>query len=298
MNPDPHAGSADDQGRVEFELGSPLASGRTAELYPWDEGRVLKLYRIGEPRVAAVRELAINRYVTEAGIAAPKVFDGDGADGLVEINNRVGILFERVDGPSMLNDLVAHPWRLMRHARRLAELHARMHDHEVIGSRLDDQKGRLAREISAAAEIVPEIDVARILCQVEDLPSGDRVCHGDVHPDNLVLVGGGRRARAVVLDWENATQGDPAGDVSRTMLILRLASGTPESSRWERLLASLFGRWFAYAYVAAYLKRNRCGVTHAAMDGWLPVQAAARLAEQIPGERAALLKLVRDFEVR
>ncbi len=290
MDAQPRQGSSSVSVRIELELDSALGSGRTAEIYPWDEGRVLKLYRSGEPRVAAARELAINRHVTEAGIAAPKVFDGDGADGLVEINDRVGILFERVDGPSMLNDLVVHPWRLIRHARTLAEVHARMH--EVTGPQFNDQKGRLTRGISAVAEIVPEIDVARILCQVENLPSGDRVCHGDVHPDNLVFVGGGRRARAVALDWENAAQGDPAGDVARTLLILRLASGTPESSRWERLLASLFGRWFARSYLASYLKRNRCGVTDEAVKSWLPVQAAARLAEQIPGERAALLRMI------
>ncbi len=213
--------------RVHPKPGRPLASGRTAEIYPWGEDQVLKLYRAGEPRTAAVRELAINHRVTEAGIAAPRVFAGESVDGLVEIDDRVGILFERVDGPSMLADLVAHPWRLIRHARTLAELHAAMHG--VTGPQFDDQKERLVKAISAAAEIAPEIDVARNLRHVERLPGGDRVCHGDVHPDNLVFVGGGRRGRAVVLDWENATQGDPAGDVARTLLILRLASGTPES---------------------------------------------------------------------
>ena len=281
--------------RIQPKLDRPLASGRTAEIYPWGDDQVLKLYRAGEPRAAAVKELAINRRVTEAGIAAPRVFAGGSVDGLVEVGDRVGILFERVDGASMLEDLVAHPWRLIRHARTLAELHAQMH--EVAGPRFDDQKARLVRAIAAAAVFTTEVQAGSILRHVEKRPGGDRVCHGDVHPDNVHVMRDGRRSRAVVLDWENATQGDPAGDVARTLLILRLASGTPESSRWERVLARLFGRWFLRFYLSAYLERNRCGVTREAIDAWLPVQAAARLAEQIPGERAALLKLVRDFEV-
>jgi Ser/Thr protein kinase RdoA (MazF antagonist) len=271
-----------------------LASGRTAEIYPWDDGRILKLHRAGSARSEALRELVVNRRVTDVGIPAPRVFEGDAADGLVEVGDRVGILFERVDGPSMLADLATHPWRLTHHARTLAELHARMHDHEVTGAQLDDQKARLAKAISASARMTPEIDAASVVRILDKLPGGNRVCHGDVHPDNLVLVGGGSGAKAVALDWENATQGDPAADVARTVLILMLASGTPESSLWERVLARVFGRCFLRVYLSAYLRRSRCGVTRTAIDAWLPVQAAARLAEQIPGERTSLLKLIAD----
>jgi hypothetical protein len=34
-----------------------------------------------------------------------------------------GLVMERVEGPTMLGDLAAHPWRLASHARTLATLH-------------------------------------------------------------------------------------------------------------------------------------------------------------------------------
>ena len=229
---------------LDPKLEQPLASGRTAEIYPWNDGRILKLYRSGEPRSAAQRELAINRRVTDAGIAAPQVFEGDAADGLVEIGGRVGIVFQRVDGPSMLADLMVHPWRLICHARALAGLHARMQDHEVTAPQFDDQKALLARRISAAANHVRDIDEARWLQRLESLPAGDRLCHGDFHPDNVLLSRENGGAKPVTLDWENAAQGDPAGDVARTVLILRIAGGTPDSSRWAQMLIRLLARSF------------------------------------------------------
>ena len=59
-----------------------------------------------------------------------------------------GLVLELVDGPTMLADLGRRPWRLARHARTLAELHARLHK-------------------------VPY--------------EGERLLHLDLHPDNVLL---------------------------------------------------------------------------------------------------------------
>ena len=46
------------------------------------------------------------------------------------------------------------------------------------------------------------------------------VCHGDLHPFNLLFAG---NQVTVVLDWELARLADPAYDVGRTLVLLRLA---------------------------------------------------------------------------
>ncbi|NYT95424.1 phosphotransferase family protein [Salinispora sp. H7-4] len=121
---------------------------------------------------------------------------------------------------------------------------------------------------------------------LDGLPEGDRLCHGDYHPGNLMLTAG----RAAVIDWPNATRGAPAADHARTKLLLRYSAPLPETSRVARTLVRSSRSVFARRYIRAY----RAGsVQPPSPSGpWLAVQAAARLAEGIAAERATLIALL------
>lgn len=54
----------------------------------------------------------------------------------------------------------------------------------------------------------------------------------DFHPDNVLLAARG----PVIIDWPDATRGQPLADVARTSLLLRLG-GLPPG--WPRLCAPL-----------------------------------------------------------
>jgi aminoglycoside phosphotransferase (APT) family kinase protein len=97
----------------------------------------------------------------------------------------------------------------------------------------------------------------RALERLAGLPDGNRLLHGGFHPANLLRTTDG----FVVIDWTNATSGDPAADVARTSLLMgggKLAAGTP-----------------------------------VVVERWLPVWAAARLSEDIEPEREFLLARAR-----
>ncbi len=51
-------------------LGKPIALGRTAEVYPWADGQVLKLFRPRWGKQAAEFEARIARAVYAAGLPA------------------------------------------------------------------------------------------------------------------------------------------------------------------------------------------------------------------------------------
>jgi hypothetical protein len=84
-------------------LGAPLAVGRTAEIYAWGEGRVLKLFRDGWGKDSAAHELAAARAIHAAGVSSPR------ADEAVEVAGRAGILYEHISGPTLLDVLLARP---------------------------------------------------------------------------------------------------------------------------------------------------------------------------------------------
>jgi aminoglycoside phosphotransferase (APT) family kinase protein len=104
------------------------------------------------------------------------------------------------------------------------------------------------------------------------MPDGDRLCHGDFHPMNVL----GNSSQPIVIDWPNACRGDPAGDVCRSYLILKLHADE-----------------IAEPYLDAYSRV--AGVPRHAILGWLAYVAAARLAEGVPGEQHRLLELARSL---
>jgi uncharacterized protein (TIGR02172 family) len=257
-------------------LDQPIAIGRTAEVYAWENGQVLKLYRDWCPANWVDYEARICRLVNEAGIPSPKVGD------IVEIDGRRGILYERVDGMEMLNAMSRNPLKLVECARALARLHLVMN--QSAGGDLPLMSGRLNHDIRAA-KALPEDLRQRALDALAVLPDGDRLCHGDFHPGNVILTSRG----PVVIDWMTASQGNPAADVARTRLLLGI--GDPPNRGPRRWLILTGRSLFVRNYLSAY--REAAPEVVEQSDAFLPVMAAARVNEEITPEREKLFRMVR-----
>jgi uncharacterized protein (TIGR02172 family) len=258
--------------------GPLVGVGRTAEVYAWGEGQVLKLYRAGLPRAWVEREARVGRIVAAAGLHAPAVGE------LVEVDGRWGIVYQRIEGPSMLDTLVARPEMLAPLAEQFAGLHAEMH--ACLRPELHSQRAALTHAIEQAAPLDPALRQT-VLRHLAQLPAGEAVCHGDYHPGNVVLTGQG----PVVIDWMTATHGSPAADVARTALLFRIGQLPPEIDAAARQAIDQARAAFFDHYLQAY--RAQRPLAQAEIDAWLPVMAAARLTEAIEGEAASLLTLVR-----
>lgn len=257
------------------EKGQMIARGRTAEIFVWKDNQILKLLRDGFPATVAEHEARVTRAVHEAGLPVPAVED------IVEVNGRLGIVFERVEGPAMLEEVTSKPWKIVQFARMLAELHTAMHSCEV--PELPPQRRKLERDIRDAAALPANAKEA-MLKVLGQLPDGSAVCHGDFHPANIIMSSRG----PVVIDWINATQGNPLADVARTCLLLRLGEPLPGTPR--RWLINWVRGLFHSIYLRSYLQLRPASREQIAV--WqLPV-AAARLAENIPEEKIQLLALI------
>jgi Ser/Thr protein kinase RdoA (MazF antagonist) len=260
--------------------GQRIGQGRTAEVYAWGEGRVLKLYRPECPKAWTAYEVSVVRALTGAGVAAPAVL------GTVEVEGRAGIVFERVAGRSLGAQVIAAPWRTGRAGKLLARMHGALHA-RPIPAPLPRLKEKLAETLGEVREALGA-DAERTAATLDLLPDGDRVCHYDFHPENVL--GEGPDARAI--DWNNAALGDPVADVARTLVILRSPHFPPGVPVTARALVMGLKRWLARAYEAEY--RRRFGLPADALAAWMVPVAAARLAEEIPGEREYLLAIVRQ----
>ena len=88
--------------------------GRASTLTDLGGGRLLR--RGGNP----VREAALMEHARARGYPVPEIY---------EVHDDALVL-ERIDGPTMQEDVVFRPWRLRSHLRTLAALHDRLHEIE------------------------------------------------------------------------------------------------------------------------------------------------------------------------
>lgn len=148
-----------------------IAAGRASEIFDLGDGRVLRRFKTGgDPH----REALVMRHAGHHGYPVPRVIDVT-ADALV---------LERIEGPTMAEQIKADPWTLATNASLLARLHDQLH-------------------AITAPPTLPAIT------------EGDCLLHLDLHPANVILAATG----PVVIDWTNARRGDPALDVAYTLVI-------------------------------------------------------------------------------
>ena len=259
-------------------LTEPIAFGHTAEVYAWEDGKVLKLYYPDYNQTDADREALIARLVYAAGLPSPAVFD------VIDIGQRRGIVFERIKGTAMLDSLSHHPWNMPRLARQLADLQLSLHAQSA--PKLRPLHSTLAFNIQHAIALPNDLRELALRALAR-LPEGDRLCHGDLHPGNVILTARG----PVLIDWMNACSGNPFADVARTQLLLTLSAIPQDIPLPLRVALQGLRNGLFQTYLRRYLARTPD--PQGQICAWLPVLAAARFSENIPAEHPGLLKLLR-----
>jgi Ser/Thr protein kinase RdoA (MazF antagonist) len=255
-----------------------LGAGREAEVFAWDDGRVLRLARDPSRNGMIEREVIALAAAHESGANVPGVHER------VTVDGRPGVVLDRVDGVDLLGLLGSRPWTVRSVGKTLGIEHAALHRVEAPGG-LPDLHDELRHRLGSP--LVPEDVRACALERLAALPAGDRLLHGDFHPANLLATANGY----VVIDWTNGTSGDPAADVARTILLTgggKLADGTPIV---VRALAPVARRMLLAGYLSTYARE--APLDRDQVDRWLPVWAAARLSEDIGAERELLLARAR-----
>jgi uncharacterized protein (TIGR02172 family) len=248
--------------------------GRTAEVHAWGEGRVVKLLRPGVPDGEGEHEARAAARVTAAGLAAPRLL------GTTRVDGRFGLVYERVEGPSMVAVVTEHPERAPELAHGLAELHAAMHAQP--GGDLPDASEALRRAIRRTGAWVGSEVRDAALARLEALPAAMALVHGDLHPGNVLMTANG----PMVIDWLTAGSGPPLADVARTLFLLTGTVLGDDIPREHHALVEELRHRFADAYLERY--RALRPVDDGELRAWkLPI-LVARLVEEVVGEDVTL----------
>ena len=259
-------------------LGDVVARGSRSFVHAYGRGAVAKVPKPETPASWILAEAEYVEAVRAVGAPAPALL------GMEEIFGRPASVWERVDGPSMWQQVVDRPERGTEVGRALADVQLALFD-LVPPVTLPDQRDRLVSKIRrSAANVDPSLGAALQL-----LPARTgrlHLCHGDLHPSNVIVGHNG----PVLVDWFDASRGERVADVARSSLTL-LGDGAatprhlPGSDR--RTLAVL---------TQAYLSRlqESLDISPELLSLWQAINAAARLAEGV--SREPLLEVWRRFE--
>jgi tRNA A-37 threonylcarbamoyl transferase component Bud32 len=234
--------------------GAKLGDGGSSEVFAWGEdGRhALKLFR-PEYGFAADREARCTRDVHDAGVASPAVYD------TVEVDGRRGIILDRFDGPTLLEQLLRGDRPARDVGAVLASVHLEMH----------------AIEVGALPDLAAAVKERGL-----DFPPGSTLFHGDFHPGNVIVTADGPRT----IDWVNAHRAPRAADVAMTVMAVRYLALRSEQEdralgRERRARAQILD-----AYMSAYLAAQPAVQPELAF--WLR-QAANALLRQEPASADA-----------
>ena len=249
-------------------LGELVARGSRSTVYAWGRGAVAKVPDRSTPDDWIHFEALYTAAVREAGAPAPRLL------GIEQVGGRAASIYERVHGPSMWEYLVDRPDRSVHYGRLLADLQVSLFA-LVPPVSLPSQRDRLTCKIRRAADAVdPSLDAA--LALLPEPTGSPRLCHGDLHPGNVILAPEG----PVIIDWFDASRGDPVADVARTSLLL-----APDRGGCPPHLPGADTATLATA-ADAYLDRvtSRLGIALDALRRWQEIEAVARIAEGVPPE--------------
>jgi aminoglycoside phosphotransferase (APT) family kinase protein len=189
--------------------------------------------RIMPDTAVAARETVVQTEVVRQGFPAPRVFlTGEADDGL----GRPFMVMERVRGRPPLPEVTGSaalaavgraairlPDLLARTAARLhaldpAPLRAKLR--ELDGARVDvGDLLALLEERAAAVDRPDLVRAARHMPANRPASSREAICHGDLHPFNLLVDG----PRVSVIDWSLGLVADPAFDLAFTAMTMALA---------------------------------------------------------------------------
>lgn len=215
---------------------------------------------------SARKETIAQRAVAAAGFPTPVVRAAGGPDdGL----GQAFMIMDRAPGASALSGLdglspAAVPRLLRQIPELLATSMARLHalDPGLVRGELEQLRevpvtveGLLAALVRFASAFGrPDLaDAGRWLADHPPGPAPDVICHGDLHPFNLLADGD----RVTVLDWSSALLAPRAHDVAFTSL--QLSEPPLRVPGWQRPLVRVLGRVLTRRFVRDY--QRQAGVT-------------------------------------
>jgi tRNA A-37 threonylcarbamoyl transferase component Bud32 len=255
-------------------LGEKIGEGAFADIHAWAPGQVVKLFKASVAHQVSRWEARMTRAVFAAGGPAPEVL------GEVTLEGRFGIVLPRLDGPTLLHLLRSGAMTFGEVGTTLASLYMSVHktppppDVLFLRDLIDGSflEGRVSEHIATG-----------ILALIERLRLGDGLCHGDLHPGNVIMTADGPR----IIDWIGAVRAPAALDLASCHVLLsELAPEVADDPQRPRAVNAA-----AQSEYARLAGMSQAALT-AAAEPYLPIVRVFLLGGTVPALREGLIQRI------
>ena len=237
-------------------LGEKINQGGTADIHAWAPGQVVKLFKEGFPPVFSQQEARMTQAAFAAGAPAPEAF------GEVTLDGRFGIVLGRLDGPTLLQVTRSGAVTFAEAGAILASLGLSVHRMSPPPEALH-LRGWMVSAFRLSGDSVPEHVASGVLALIDRLQQpGDGLCHGDIHPENVIMTADGSR----LIDWTFSIRAPAALDHGFTHISLtEFALDVTDNP--QRPLAVNAAAQSEYARLSG----KPVAALRQAMETWLPI---------------------------
>lgn len=243
-------------------LGEKIGEGASADIHVWAPGQVVKLFKPSVELWSAAYQARMTRAVFAAGVPVPEVL------GEVTLKGRFGIVLSHLEGPTLLQLVHTRAITPEEAGAILATLYMSVHKTPPPEDAISLQYLILHSSLR-----MPRHIATGILSLLERLPPSDGLCHGDLHPDNVIMTAEGPR----IIDWAFPFRAPAAADLARchvTHFDLVYAPADIDPAGPHALNAAVQSE---YARLACVTPADLT----AAIEPYLPVLRALALAEKV-----------------
>ena len=189
--------------------------GRRSEIFDVGNHTVLKLYNTGFPKDKILQEFHNSKIIYGLKkLLIPNPLE------VVKKNNRLGILFEKIEGIALMTLFQQNPIRYFTYGKIIANLHKKVH--EISLSNIPSQVESF-RESIKKTELLSQNEKVMLHGLLRD-NTVKQLCHGDFHHGNIIMTPGGD---FFIIDWMDAFYGDPLLDVALTSVNASVSDAPP-----------------------------------------------------------------------
>jgi uncharacterized protein (TIGR02172 family) len=258
---------------MTIKLGEKIGEGGCSEVFEINNNQIIKLAKTNTGSEAVRREFYNSCAAYGCGLPVPQPFE------FVEMDGRPGIIFERIKGETILErffkQIVLNKTNEIDETdiRLTAQHLSNVHKNNCVGHELLSQRSVIKSNIMSVNYLSPHEKEA-VISLVDILPSPKQyLCHGDPNPGNFIIKKDGN---AVLIDWMNATIGNPEADIAEYIIMIRYAVLPPGSPVNIINLFDSIRENIISIFMDEY--RKLTGITYDDVSPWITPIAARKLS--------------------
>lgn len=274
---------------MSMKMGRKISEGACSEIFEWENNeKVIKLAKTNTDRSAMEKEYLNSKAAWNKGISIPQPFE------LVDVNGRSGIVFERLYGETLMERFINQflsPSVTKDNIKKLnyedspritAKILSKIHRKSI--PNMPSQREDIIYSIKRGNYLT--ISEKELVIEIlNSIPLKQQICHGDPNPNNIFI----RDNKALLIDWMNASIGNPEADLAEYIIMIRFAI---LPTNIPSIIADYFNsnrEKIIKVFIEEYTKLSE-DITYEEVDSWIiPISARKLSADGISEDEKKIL---------